>query len=119
MLLDINHLCDLLKVLKLNFTRINDGITDSAGALYNFVLDHSLYAINIENVKTILAEEFELKTITSICHNSNRNVYENIAFALRVTETPTRVLKKKVPAALEKIPNTKTRVPSLSPKIMR
>lgn len=29
-----------------------------------------------------------------------RNVYENIAFALRVTETPTRVLKKKVPAAL-------------------
>ena len=30
----------------------------------------------------------------------DRNVYENIAFALRVTETPTRVFKKKVPAAL-------------------
>ena len=30
----------------------------------------------------------------------DRHVYENIAFALRVTETPTRVLKKKVPAAL-------------------
>ena len=30
----------------------------------------------------------------------DRNVYENIAFALRVTETPTRVLKVKVPAAL-------------------
>lgn len=30
----------------------------------------------------------------------DRNVYENIAFALRVTETPTRVMKKKVPAAL-------------------
>ena len=30
----------------------------------------------------------------------DRNVYENIAFALRVAETPTRVLKKKVPAAL-------------------
>ena len=30
----------------------------------------------------------------------DRNVYENIAFALRVTETPTRVLKKNVPAAL-------------------
>ncbi len=30
----------------------------------------------------------------------DRNVYENVAFALRVTETPTRVLKKKVPAAL-------------------
>lgn len=30
----------------------------------------------------------------------DRNVYENIAFALRVTETPSRVLKKKVPAAL-------------------
>ena len=30
----------------------------------------------------------------------DRNVYENIAFTLRVTETPTRILKKKVPAAL-------------------
>ena len=30
----------------------------------------------------------------------DRNVYENIAFALRVTETATRVIKKKVPAAL-------------------
>ena len=30
----------------------------------------------------------------------DRNVYENVAFALRVTETPTRVIKKKVPAAL-------------------
>lgn len=30
----------------------------------------------------------------------DRNVYENIAFALRVTETPSRVIKKKVPAAL-------------------
>ena len=30
----------------------------------------------------------------------DRNVYENIAFALRVIEAPTRVLKKKVPAAL-------------------
>lgn len=28
------------------------------------------------------------------------NIYENIAFALRVTETPTRVIKRKVPAAL-------------------
>ena len=30
----------------------------------------------------------------------DRNIYENIAFALRVTETPNRVIKKKVPAAL-------------------
>ena len=30
----------------------------------------------------------------------DRNVYENVAFALRVIEAPTRVLKKKVPAAL-------------------
>ncbi len=30
----------------------------------------------------------------------DRNIYENIAFALRVTETPTRVIKQKVPAAL-------------------
>lgn len=30
----------------------------------------------------------------------DRNIYENIAFAQRVVETPTRVLKKKVPAAL-------------------
>ena len=31
---------------------------------------------------------------------TDRNIYENIAFALRVTETSTRVIKKKVPAAL-------------------
>ena len=30
----------------------------------------------------------------------DRNVYENVAFALRVTETSSRVIKKKVPAAL-------------------
>ena len=30
----------------------------------------------------------------------DRNIYENIAFAQRVTESPTRVIKKKVPAAL-------------------
>ncbi len=30
----------------------------------------------------------------------DRNVYENIAFALRVTEAPSRVIKAKVPAAL-------------------
>ena len=30
----------------------------------------------------------------------DRNIYENIAFAQRVIETPTRVLKQKVPAAL-------------------
>lgn len=30
----------------------------------------------------------------------DRNVYENVAFALRVTETPSRKIKKKVPAAL-------------------
>ena len=31
---------------------------------------------------------------------NDRNIYENIAFAQRVIETPTRVLKQKVPAAL-------------------
>lgn len=30
----------------------------------------------------------------------DRNVYDNIAFALRVTEAPTRIIKQKVPAAL-------------------
>lgn len=30
----------------------------------------------------------------------DRNVYDNIAFALRVTETPIRIIKQKVPAAL-------------------
>ena len=30
----------------------------------------------------------------------DRNIYENIAFAQRVVETPTRIIKKKVPAAL-------------------
>lgn len=33
----------------------------------------------------------------------DRNVYENVAFALRVTETPTRVIKQKVPAALSMV----------------
>ena len=32
--------------------------------------------------------------------NVYENIYENIAFALRVTETPSKVIKKKVPAAL-------------------
>jgi cell division transport system ATP-binding protein len=30
----------------------------------------------------------------------DRNIYENIAFAMRVTDTPPRVIKRKVPAAL-------------------
>lgn len=30
----------------------------------------------------------------------DRNIYENIAFAQRVTETPNRIIRKKVPAAL-------------------
>jgi len=30
----------------------------------------------------------------------DRNIYENIAFALRVTEAPSRIIKQKVPAAL-------------------
>ena len=30
----------------------------------------------------------------------DRNIYENIAFALRVTETSPRIIKQKVPAAL-------------------
>lgn len=30
----------------------------------------------------------------------DRNIYDNIAFAQRVVETPTRIIKKKVPAAL-------------------
>ncbi|MCQ2508228.1 MAG: cell division ATP-binding protein FtsE [Dorea sp.] len=30
----------------------------------------------------------------------DRNIYENIAFALRVTERPARIIRKKVPAAL-------------------
>lgn len=30
----------------------------------------------------------------------DRNVYDNIAFALRVTEAPSRIIKQKVPAAL-------------------
>ena len=34
---------------------------------------------------------------------NDRNVYENIAFALRVTETPSRVIKRKVPAALSRV----------------
>ncbi len=30
----------------------------------------------------------------------DRNIYENIAFAQRVVETPTRIIKKKVPARI-------------------
>ncbi|MEG1957185.1 MAG: cell division ATP-binding protein FtsE [Lachnospiraceae bacterium] len=30
----------------------------------------------------------------------DRNIYDNISFALRVTETPSRIIKQKVPAAL-------------------
>ena len=77
-LLDIDHLCGLLKGLKLRFTRIFDGHIEEATILYNFVLDHSLYVINIDNVKTILGENFKLKTITSIIHNRNKNVYTNL-----------------------------------------
>jgi hypothetical protein len=77
-MLDIDHLCGLLEGLKLQFTRIFDGAIEEATILYNFVLDHSLYAINIDNVKTILGENFKLKTITSIIHNRNKNVYANL-----------------------------------------
>ena len=41
-----------------------------------------------------------IKLIMKELNLKDRNIYENIAFALRVTETPTRVIKKKVPAAL-------------------
>ena len=40
----------------------------------------------------------------------DRSIYENIAFALRVTETPTRVIKKKVPAALSLVGLAQKRV---------
>lgn len=33
----------------------------------------------------------------------DRNIYENVAFAQRVVETPTRVIKQKVPAALSQV----------------
>ncbi len=33
----------------------------------------------------------------------DRNIYENVAFAQRVIETPTRKIKKKVPAALSQV----------------
>ncbi len=33
----------------------------------------------------------------------DRNIYENVAFAQRVVETPTKVIKKKVPAALSQV----------------
>jgi len=40
----------------------------------------------------VIFQDFRLLT--------DRNVYDNISFALRVTETPARVIKRKVPAAL-------------------
>ncbi len=33
----------------------------------------------------------------------DRNIYENVAFAQRVVQTPSRVIKKKVPAALSQV----------------
>ena len=83
-ILDIDHLCGLLEGLKLQFTRIFNGAIEEATILYNFVLDHSLYAINIDNVKTILGENFKLKTITSIIHNRNKKVYANLWSSLGV-----------------------------------
>lgn len=77
-LLDVEHVCQLLKNLDLKFTRVYNGDAENTTLLYNFVLDHSLYAINIDNIKTILADGFNTQTITSIVHNTNQNVYANL-----------------------------------------
>lgn len=77
-LLDVEHVCQLLKSLDLKFTRVYNGDTEITTLLYNFVLNHSLYAINIDNIKTILADGFSAQTITSIVHNTNQNVYTNL-----------------------------------------
>lgn len=77
-LLDIDRVCQLLRNLNLKFTRVYNGDAENTALLYNFVLDNSLYAINIDNIKTILAGGFSTKTITSIVHNTNQNVYANL-----------------------------------------
>ena len=75
-LLDIDHVCRLLNKLRVKFSRIYVGETEDATKLYNYILDHSLYAINGDNVKTILAEDFNKKSLSSILLNSNSNVKE-------------------------------------------
>ena len=77
-LLDIDRVCQLLRNLNLKFTRVYNGDAENTALLYNFVLDNSLYAINIDNIKTILAGGFSTQTITSIVHNTNQNVYANL-----------------------------------------
>lgn len=77
-LLDIDRVCQLLRNLNLKFTRVYNGDAENTALLYNFVLDNSLYAINIDNIKTILAGGFNTQTITSIVHNTNQNVYANL-----------------------------------------
>ena len=77
-LLDVEHVCQLLRNLDLKFTRVYNGDAENTTLLYNFVLDQSLYAINIDNIKTILADGFNTQTITSIVHNANQNVYANL-----------------------------------------
>ena len=71
-------MCQLVRNLDLKFTRVYNGDAENTTLLYNFVLDHSLYAINIDNIKTILAGGFSTQTITSIVHNTNQNVYANL-----------------------------------------
>ena len=44
----------------------------------------------------------------------DRNIYENIAFAQRVVETPTRIIKKKVPAALSLVSHIRRSCPVVS-----
>lgn len=77
-LLDVEHVCQLVRNLDLKFTRVYNGDAENTTLLYNFVLDHSLYAINIDNIKTILADGFNTQTITTIVHNTNQNVYANL-----------------------------------------
>lgn len=77
-LLDVEHVCQLLRNLDLKFTRVYNGDAENTTLLYNFVLVHSLHAINIDNIKTILADGFNTQTITTIVHNTNQNVYANL-----------------------------------------
>ena len=77
-LLDVEHVCQLVRNLDLKFTRVYNGDAENTTLLYNFVLDHSLYAINIDNIKTILADGFNTQTITTIVHNTNQNVFANL-----------------------------------------
>ena len=82
----------------------NYGLAPKSAADFAFLL-HGFHFLSDDGTQAIILPHgvlfrggAEEKIRTKLL--KDRNIYENIAFALRVTETPSKVIKKKVPAAL-------------------